>query len=165
MGKSKIRTLFTASCFVGLCVAGFTVEKLAQAMLLSALIGKGLEVFFTACLDDMKNPTEEVRGYSSPLYSPLYAMAPLVYLASHKLGLDHLRWGYRGLIYMTGLPLIEFTAMAFYDKALDLRPSKKSYQDSGHSFLGYTRWDFLPVWFVVGLFFEHIFKTSLLPLP
>ncbi len=168
--RNKIRILRKKPRFIvagELVLAGFFAEGWALISLLCALIGMGLEVFFTSTLEEKEDPDGKMEGYSSMLYAPLYGSVPLLYQLGAELGVHEWPMVLRGVIfYAPTIMVVEFLAMMFYDRALDRRPSKQRYLDSKKSVMGYTRPDFFFEWAVAGLFFEHIIRllTRILPL-
>lgn len=133
-----------------------TIDLLFQ-MLIFAVLGLGLEVVFTAALDWRQSTARHLLGYSSIWYLPLYAISP-VFL--HFLGPSLFAWPilFRGLIYMASIFVVEYTGMLCLRKLLGSSPSEVGYYQSRWNVHGLIRLDFAPAMFLMGLFFEFIYR-------
>lgn len=128
-------------------------------LLVLGFVGLGLEVVFTATLNALK-PTKRRRttlfGYSSLWYFPLYAFGmPAGILLLEPYVMDS-PWFIRGIIYALVIHIIEFITMWLLHVINGASPSEKEYKASGHSLAGFTRWDFFPAFFALGLLFEYL---------
>lgn len=137
------------------------MEKLVIQFVIFALIGLGMEVFFTAALNakkQFKNGEKTLKGYSSIWYIPLYGLVAPIYYFCHKL-FEIYPWFIRGLIYMLIIYTAEFIWMGLLRLVFGHSPSEKEYYASGRSIMGLIRWDFAPAWFFAGLFLEFLAKN------
>lgn len=114
-----------------------------------ALIGLGLEVVLTGLSDSKKH----YMGYSSLVYTPLYALTPLVLDVVQGYQLE---WYYRGLVYALIIHSLEFIYMGGYKLIFRESPSEKSYRRGEWHIWGLTNLSYAPVWFLVGLILEYL---------
>jgi hypothetical protein len=100
-----------------------------------------------------------LTGYSFlwmlPIYGLLVFMEPLSYY------LQDLPFVLRGLIYALAITVMEFIVGWLLEKITGRCPWDYSYHKL--SIKGYTRYDFIVIWFVVGLTVEH-FAPALIKL-
>ncbi len=133
-----------------------TIDLLFQ-MLIFAVLGLGLEVVFTSALDWRRSNPRHLLGYSSLWYLPLYAMSP-VFLHCAGAALFVLPIPLRGLIYMASIFAVEYVGMFCLRKMLGSSPSEVGYYQSLWNIHGLIRLDFAPAMFLMGLFFEFIYR-------
>ena len=96
-----------------------------------------------------------MKGTTSLLMFPIYGCAALILPAYKKLkGLPTLL---RGFLYTAGFYLGEFTSGSIL-QAFHMCPW--DYSGAPHQYKGIIRLDYLPVWFLTGLFFEKILTKS-----
>ncbi len=105
-----------------------------------------------------KRPPTVVRrdpramGYTFLWMIPIYML--LAFLEPVSLALSDVPWVIRGVIYVIGLWIVEYTAGALIKKLVGHDPWDYSY--SRFSFHGHIRWDFAPLWFVFTLTAEYM---------
>ncbi|CAN5525727.1 hypothetical protein BH10CYA1_BH10CYA1_32310 [soil metagenome] len=126
-------------------------------MLLFAVLGLGLEVVFTGILDSRRSNSRHFIGYSSLWYLPLYSISP-IFLHLAGASLFALPVVIRGLIYMTAIFAVEYAGMLCLRKLLSSSPSEVAYYQSRWNIHGLIRLDFAPAMFLMGLFFEFIYR-------
>lgn len=126
-------------------------------MLMFAVLGLGLEVVFTGVLDWRRNNPRHLLGYSSIWYLPLYAISP-VFLHFAGASLFMLPIPLRGLVYMACIFMVEYVGMLCLRKLLGSSPSEVGYYQSRWNIHGLIRLDFAPAMFLMGLFFEFIYR-------
>lgn len=114
-----------------------------------ALIGLGLETVLTGLADGKKH----YMGYSSLVYTPLYALTPIILDVVQDYQLE---WYYRGLVYATTIHCLEFVSMGAYKLAFKESPSEKSYRRGEWHLYGLTNLSYFPIWFTVGLILEYL---------
>lgn len=114
-----------------------------------ALVGVGLE----CCLTGLADGRKHYMGYSSLVYTPLYALTPLILDVVQGFQLE---WYYRGLVYATTIHTLEFIGMGIYKLIFRESPSEKSYRRGDWHIWGLTNLSYAPVWFTVGLILEYL---------
>ena len=126
-------------------------------MLIFAVLGLGLEVVFTGALDWRRSNPRHLLGYSSLWYLPLYAISPVfLHLAGSSLFV--LPTPLRGLIYMACIFAVEYMGMLCLRTLLGSSPSEAGYYQSRWNIHGLIRLDYAPAMFLMGLFFEFIYR-------
>lgn len=117
-------------------------------------IGWCMEVLWTGihCLPQ-KDFT--LMGYSSIWMFPIYGMAAVIGpLSKHLKELSIL---HRGSIYTAGIYFMEFTTGSLLTK---LQICPWDYSQSPFNYKGLIRFDYAPLWFLAGLFFEKILSDN-----
>lgn len=93
-----------------------------KSMLIFALVGIGLEVFFTALTNPFKRQKLYI-GKASVLYAPMYALTPLfLYITPPKWS-----WWHRGMWYVLVIYALELLANATLEAYYGTHPSRESY--------------------------------------
>lgn len=133
-----------------------TVDLVFQ-MLIFAVLGLGLEVVFTGALDWRRSRPRHLLGYSSVWYLPLYAISP-IFLHFAGSALFVLPTLLRGLIYMACIFAVEYMGMLCLRMLLGSSPSEVGYYQSRWNVHGLIRLDYAPAMFLMGLFFEFIYR-------
>lgn len=133
-----------------------TIDLVFQ-MIIFAVLGLGLEVVFTGAYDWRRSNPRHLIGYSSLWYLPLYSISPvfLHFVGASLFGLPILL---RGLVYMASIFAVEYAGMLCLRKLLGSSPSEVGYYQSRWNVDGLIRLDFAPAMFLMGLFFEFIYR-------
>jgi uncharacterized membrane protein len=133
-----------------------TIDLVFQ-MLIFAVLGLGLEVIFTSALDWRQSNPRHLLGYSSLWYLPLYSISP-VFLHFTAASLFGLPIVLRGVVYMAFIFAVEYVGMFCLRRLLGSSPSEVGYYQSPWNIHGLIRLDFAPAMFLMGLFFEFIYR-------
>lgn len=117
-------------------------------------IGWCMEIFWTGihCLPQ-KDFT--LMGYSSIWMFPIYGMAAVIGPVSKYL--KELSVLHRGSIYTMGIYFMEFTTGSLLTK---LQICPWDYSQAPFNYKGLIRFDYAPLWFAAGLFFEKILSDN-----
>ena len=116
--------------------------------------GLGLESLWTG-LQSRRRGDASLNGTPSRLLVPLYGCASLILPVYKKL--KSLPALLRGSLYTAGFYLAEFASGSIL-QAFHMCPW--DYSGVPHQYKGIIRLDYLPVWFLTGLFFEKILTKS-----
>lgn len=121
--------------------------------LIYGLLGWGAEIVWTAI--PKRRPIDlALEGYTTIWAFPIYGLLVFLYEPLH----EALRgWPIiaRGLVYAAGFILVELVCHFLIDKAI----GKKPWDYTGHTrwtIGGYTRLDYIPLWFLAGLLLEPV---------
>lgn len=127
---------------------------LKRNFLLCGSLGWCLEVFWTG-MHSLLSGEATMMGKSSLLMFPIYGCAALIKPIYKKIAAFPVLL--RGSLYTGGIFLTEFTAGSIL-KHFHMCPW--NYSSSLWQFHGVIRFDYAPVWFFTGLFFEKILTKS-----
>jgi hypothetical protein len=128
--------------------------NLRRNFLLCGSLGWCLEVFWTG-LHALLKGEATMMGHSSLLMFPIYGCAALIQPLYKKIAA--IPTFFRGLLYTGGIFLTEFTTGSIL-KRFHMCPW--DYSGTPWQFKGVIRFDYAPVWFLTGLFFEKILTKS-----
>ena len=135
--------------------------------ILFAVVGLGLEVFFTGILEAIypdktfyppMNQKKFLFGYSSVTYMPLYAFAYPFFVATH-LWLFSMSVFERAVFYALAFPILEVIWMFALRMLLGQSPSEYHYFKAGDSLWGLTRPIYIPAFIFAGFALEWLFKS------
>ncbi len=116
------------------------------------ITGWCMELLFTsACC--IKKKDYKLIGQTSIWMFPIYGMAAVIKPVSSKLKKHNRKIIERGLIYTVGIYATEFTTGTMLKKK-DRCPW--DYSKSKYNVKGVIRWDYAPLWFLVGLVYEKM---------
>ena len=121
------------------------------------LLGIAIEVVWTAFYEKVFQRKEgwDLKGTSYVWMMPIYGTTLFFFEPVHML-LDHVElvWYYRGLVYMFGIFIVEYTMGHYLDK-IDKCPW--DYRNATPLHInGFIRLDYAPLWFGLGLCLEHV---------
>lgn len=122
--------------------------------LLCGSVGWCMEIFWTGihCLEQRDFT---LMGHSSIWMFPIYGMAAVIGPVSKYLkGLPAL---WRGSIYTVGIYFMEFTTGSLLSR---LQICPWDYSQAALNYKGLIRFDYAPLWFLAGLFFEKILSDN-----
>ena len=125
-----------------------------KKILMCGSIGWCMEILWTGihCLPQ-KDFT--LMGYSSIWMFPIYGMAAVIGPVSKYL--KELSALHRGSIYTMGIYFMEFTTGSLLTK---FQICPWDYSQSPFNYKGLIRFDYAPLWFLAGLFFEKILSDN-----
>lgn len=125
-----------------------------KKFLMCGSIGWCMEILWTGihCLPQ-KDFT--LMGYSSIWMFPIYGMAAVIGPVSKYL--KELSVLHRGSIYTMGIYFMEFTTGSLLTK---FQICPWDYSQSPFNYKGLIRFDYAPLWFLAGLFFEKILSDN-----
>lgn len=116
------------------------------------ITGWCMEVLFTsACC--FKKKDYKLIGQTSIWMFPIYGMAAVIKPVSSRLKKHNKKAVERGLIYTAGIYATEYatgTLLKKHDKC------PWDYSKSKYNVKGVIRWDYAPLWFIVGLIYEKM---------
>lgn len=116
------------------------------------ITGWCMELLFTsACC--FKRKDYKLIGQTSIWMFPIYGMASVIKPVSNQLKKHNRKTIERGLIYTVGIYATEYTTGTLLKKK-DRCPW--DYSKSKYHINGVIRWDYAPLWFVVGLVYEKM---------
>lgn len=116
------------------------------------ITGWCMELLFTsACC--FKRKDYKLIGQTSIWMFPIYGMASVIKPVSNQLKKHNRKTIERGLIYTAGIYATEYTTGTLLKKK-DRCPW--DYSKSKYHINGVIRWDYAPLWFVVGLIYEKM---------
>lgn len=127
---------------------------LKRNFLLCGSLGWCLEVFWTG-MHSLLSGEATMTGESSLLMFPIYGCAALIKPIYKKIASFPVLL--RGSLYTGGIFLIEYISGSIL-KYFHMCPW--DYSSSPWQFHGVIRFDYAPVWFFTGLFFEKILTKS-----
>lgn len=120
------------------------------------LLGIAVEVIWTALYEKIfeKKKGWDLKGSTYIWMFPIYGTTVFLFEPLHAL-MDHhaIPWYFRGIIYMNGIFLIEYL-FGWLIRKTGKCPWDYSDQTKYH-LDGLIRFDYIPVWFVLGLTLEH----------
>ena len=122
--------------------------------LLCGAIGWCLEIFWTG-LHSLLSGEFTMMGKTSLLMFPIYGCAAVIAPASRKL--SSLPAVIRGFLYTAGIFFTEFLTGSIL-RYFHMCPW--DYSNSPFQYKGLIRFDYTPLWFMMGLFFEKILTKS-----
>lgn len=122
--------------------------------ILCGLIGWCLEIFWTG-LKSFQRRQMKLIGHSSIWMFPIYGMAAVIGPVSKYL--KELSALHRGSIYTMGIYFMEFTTGSLLTK---FQICPWDYSQSPFNYKGLIRFDYAPLWFLAGLFFEKILSDN-----
>lgn len=118
--------------------------------LLCGSAGWCMEILWTG-LHSLLSGQKTLTGKTSLLMFPIYGCAAIIAPLSSRLSSFPLF--YRGLLYMLGFYLVEFTTGTLL-KQFDMCPW--DYRHAPLQYHGVIRLDYAPLWFIAGLIFEKL---------
>lgn len=122
--------------------------------LLCGLTGWCMEILFTA-FDSFRRRELQLVGRTSIWMFPIYGLASVIGpISKHLKDLPAL---WRGSIYTVGIYLTEFTTGSLLS-FLQICPW--DYSQAALNYKGLIRFDYAPLWFMAGLFFEKILSDN-----
>lgn len=120
------------------------------------ITGWCIEVLFTsACC--FKKKDYKLIGQTSIWMFPIYGMAAVIKPLSCKLKKHNKKTLERGLIYTGGIYAAEFMTGTMLKKK---NRCPWDYSKAKYNVNGVIRWDYAPLWFVVGLVYEKILNKK-----
>ena len=122
--------------------------------LLCGAIGWCLEIFWTG-LHSLLSGEFTMMGKTSLLMFPIYGCAAVIAPVSRKL--SSVPAVIRGFLYTAGIFFTEFftgTLLRYFHMC------PWDYSNSPFQYKGLIRFDYTPLWFMMGLFFEKILTKS-----
>lgn len=138
-----------------------------EKSILFAIVGLGLEVFFTAVVDAIypakifqppMNQRKFLFGYSSLTYIPLYALAYPIFLSTYN-WLFSLPIVERAIFYGLAFLVLEIIWMFVLKLILGQSPSEHNYLKAGGSLWGLTKPIYIPAFMLAGFALEWLFKS------
>ncbi len=118
------------------------------------LTGWCIEVAFTS-LGSACKKDKQLTGKTSAWMFPIYGMAAAIDVVYPKI--KHWHPFGRGLLYGSSILTVEYISGSILTK---MGVCPWNYGDCKYSVNGLIRVDFLPLWMVAGLLFEHILVSS-----
>lgn len=115
------------------------------------LIGWGLECFWTGCGSIRENKDKKMSCATSLWMFPIYGMAALISPISHLLKGKNVMM--RGTVYTVCIFLTEYGTGSLLKKK---GCCPWDYSSAKTNFKGVVRFDYAPLWFIVGLLYEKI---------
>lgn len=116
------------------------------------ITGWCIEVLFTsACC--LKKKDYKLIGQTSIWMFPIYGMAAVIKPLSCKLKEHNKKTLERGLIYTAGIYVTEFMTGTMLKKK---NRCPWDYSKAKYNVNGVIRWDYAPLWFIMGLAYEKI---------
>lgn len=122
--------------------------------LMCGSIGWCMEIFWTG-LHCLAQRDFTLMGHSSIWMFPIYGMAAVIGPASKRLKDFPTLW--RGSIYTAGIYFMEFTSGSLLSW---LKICPWDYSQAALNYKGLIRFDYAPLWFIAGLFFEKILSDN-----
>ena len=122
--------------------------------LLCGAIGWCLEIFWTG-LHSLLSGEFTMMGKTSLLMFPIYGCAAVIAPVSRKL--SSVPAVIRGFLYTAGIFFTEFFTGALL-RYFNMCPG--DYSNTPFQYKGLIRFDYTPLWFMMGLFFEKILTKS-----
>lgn len=120
------------------------------------ITGWCIEVLFTsACC--FKKKDYKLIGQTSIWMFPIYGMAAVIKPISNQLKKHNKKTVERGLIYTAGIYAAEYTTGTMLKKK-DRCPW--DYSKCKYNVKGVIRWDYAPLWFIVGLIYEKMLTKT-----
>ena len=120
------------------------------------IIGWCMEVLFTsACCFRKKD--YKLIGQTSIWMFPIYGMAAVIKPISIRLKKRNKKVVERGLIYTAGIYITEYATGTILKKH---NQCPWDYSKSRYNLKGIIRWDYAPLWFLVGLIYEKILSNN-----
>ncbi len=123
---------------------------------LYGFLGWGLEVLWTG-INSIRKGDRTLRGTSSLWMFPIYGMG--VFLEPIINLLTLLPWTARGVTYMLCIFLAEYVSGCILKK---YSACPWDYSACMYSVQGVIRLDYAPLWFIVGLVYEWIYRAFLI---
>ena len=120
------------------------------------LLGIAVEVIWTAIYDKIFHRKEgwDLQGKTYVWMLPIYGSTVFLFEPIHNLlDTEMMSWYFRGIIYMNGILLVEYV-FGWLLKRLDRCPWDYSNETKYH-LEGLIRFDYIPVWFTLGLILEQ----------
>lgn len=114
------------------------------------VFGWCLEIIWTS-LDSLHRGELKLMGRSSIWMFPIYGMAAIIHPLSVLF--RPLSTFIRGIIYMSGIFSMEYLTGSILKKK-DICPW--DYSDARFNYHGLIRFDYAPLWFLTGLFYEKV---------
>ena len=120
---------------------------------LYGLLGWGMEILWTG-INSIRKGDKTLRGTSSLWMFPIYGagifLEPIVDL------ITMLPWTVRGVTYMLCIFLAEYVSGMILKK---YSACPWDYSRCAYSVQGVVRLDYAPLWFIVGLMYEWVYRT------
>lgn len=113
-----------------------------------------MEILFTG-LHSFKDENPKLTGNTSIWMFPIYGMAAVIGPVSKRLKDFPALW--RGSIYTVGIYFMEFTTGSVLSW---LKICPWDYSQAALNYKGLIRFDYAPLWFMAGLFFEKILSDN-----
>lgn len=117
-------------------------------------IGWCLECFWTGLDSILHHKDRKLHCTTSIWMFPIYGLAALIKPISKLLGKTNTI--IRGGVYTIGIFLTEFSLGSLLKK---YKACPWDYSKSKYNYHGIIRFDYAPVWFLVGLFYEKVLNT------
>ncbi len=117
-------------------------------------VGLFLEIFWTG-LGSLIHHDKSLKGTSSLIMFPIYGLAFLISPLSKLL--KKFNALFRGIIYAFSIFSVEYLSGTILKKA---NACPWDYSAAKHNYHGVVRFDYLPLWFIVGLIYEKLLKNS-----
>ena len=128
------------------------------------LLGITLEVFWTSVLNSIKTKNPKLTGKTYLWMFPIYALVPFLYLLVLS-QFQQTNIFIKGIIYMFGFYLLEFTSGYLIKKIVGVSPwdyENYSIKIFGKrytsNFQGLICIQYAPIWYLYGIFGEFYFK-------
>ncbi len=120
------------------------------------------EIVFTALTDSLRRRDWRLAGTSTLWMFPIYGLIAILYEPAHEWARP-LAWPVRALIWSLGFTAVEWLSGWLIARVIGRCPW--DYTGRRLAINAYIRWDFFPVWAVVGLALEpiHDFLVRLTP--
>ena len=115
------------------------------------LIGWGLECFWTGCGSLCHDKDKKMKCATSIWMFPIYGMASMMSPLCHAMEGKPVML--RGSIYTAAIFLAEFGTGSFLKKK---GCCPWDYSDAKANYKGVVRFDYAPLWFLVGLMYEKL---------
>lgn len=127
------------------------MQKQLSDFMKCGLIGWGFECFWTGCMSACTKKDKKMPCATSLWMFPIYGMASLMSPLCHALkGKNPML---RGSVYTACIFLTEFGTGTLLKKK-DCCPW--DYSSAKVNYKGVVRFDYAPLWFIVGLFYEKV---------
>lgn len=142
--RTKRHILFQKGAFI----------KMKRNFLICGSLGWCMEILWTG-LHALLRGEATMMGKSSLLMFPIYGCGAFIKPVYKKIAAFPAV--IRGMLYTVGIFFTEFTTGSFLKK---LHMCPWDYSGTPWQYKGVIRFDYAPLWFAVGLFFEKILKKS-----
>ena len=128
-----------------------TLKKRTTDFMKCGLLGWGIECFWTGCGSLCEKKDKQMHGVTSLWMFPIYGMASMIAPLSHLM--EGKNFVLRGSVYTACIFLTEYGTGTLLKKKgccpWDYSGAKANYK-------GVVRFDYAPLWFMVGLLYEKI---------
>lgn len=129
--------------------------KSTRSFFLCGTLGWIMECFWTGLSSIIGGKDSKLTCHTSVWMFPIYGLAALIGPISRKL--NHRPKYYRGILYTILIFIVEFFSGKFLRK---IHACPWDYSKAHFNMSGLIRFDYAPLWYIVGLFYEKILNKS-----